>query len=274
MNPSLTSQQAPTQLSIDTELLSIAYEVSGPPDGSPVVLLHGWPDDIRTWDRVLPTLHAAGYRTYAPYLRGYGPTRFRDKSTFRSGQLAALGQDVIDFIDALGLGRAAVVGHDWGARAAYIAACLSPQKLTHCVAISVGWGTNSPDQILAIKQVQNYWYHWYMALPRGEDTVRNDRMAFTRHIWRIWNPNWTISEEEFARTAASFENPDWADIVLHSYRVRWNHAEPDPRYDALEKRLAAEYLNFGADADDPWRRRSLQRSVALRTKGAFFYGSL
>src|SRR5258708_4597339 len=226
--------------SFDTPALSIACELSGPADGRPVVLVHGWSDDARTWDRVLPSLHEAGFRTIVPYLRGCGPTRFHSRETARSGQLAALGQDVIDLADAIGLGNFALVGHDWGARAAYIASVLRPERVTHCVALSVGWGTNDPGQRLALKQVQNYWYHWYMALDRGGALVREDRRNFTRYIWTIWNPRWRIPEEEFAATAASFDNPDWAEVVLHSYRVRWGLAPSYSDCAATEARVAAE----------------------------------
>lgn len=224
-------------IQVDTLTLSIGCEISGPENGPAAILLHGWPDDVRTWDRVLPALHAAGHRTYVPYLRGFGPTRFRDPPLMRSGQFAALGQDVIDLAGAIGLERFAIVGHDWGARAAYIAAILAPARVTCCVALSVGWGTNDPLQHLTLKQAQNYWYHWYMALDRGGELLRNDRLAFTHYIWTIWNLNWRISDTEFATTARSFENPDWADVVLHSYRVRWGLALGDPRYVAIEARL-------------------------------------
>ncbi len=231
---------APDQLRAKTPTLDIAYELSGPEGGAPVVLLHGWPDDGRTWDRILPRLHEAGLRTYVPWLRGYGGTRFLHPDTPRSCHLSALGQDLLDFADAVGLGRFAVVGHDWGARAAYIAACLAPERLTHCAALSVGWGTNDPDQQLSIEQIQNYWYHWLMAVPRGERLIREDRHSFTRHIWDIWNPNWSFTDAEFEETARSFDNPDWADVTLHSYRVRWGHAAPDPAYVALDARLKAD----------------------------------
>jgi len=226
-------------VTVDTTRLSIGCELSGPPDGYPCVLLHGWPDDVRTWDRILPALHAANLRIIAPYLRGVGPTRFRDSGAIRNGQLSALGKDVLDLAEALGLTRFAVVGHDWGARAAYIASCLAgPERISHCAALSVGWGTNDPGQSLSLRQVQNYWYHWYMALERGAALVHNDRRAFTRHIWSIWNPGWEICDAEFERTAASFENPDWADVVLHSYRVRWGLAPTDPALEAIETRLS------------------------------------
>lgn len=219
---------------VETSLLRIAYEVAGPSGGLPVILLHGWPDDVRTWDAVLPSLHQAGYRTYAPWLRGYGATEFLRPDTFRSGQLVALGQDVVEFAAALDLGRHALVGHDWGARAAYIASTLNQPLVSACVALSTGYGTNSPGQALSYRQTQNYWYHWLMATPRGEEAVREDRRAFTRHIWNEWFVAYRPDATEFDRTAVAFNNPAWADIVLHSYRVRWGHAAPDPRYGELE----------------------------------------
>jgi pimeloyl-ACP methyl ester carboxylesterase len=225
-------------ITVESATLAIGCELSGPADGHPAILLHGWPDDIRTWDRILPTLHGARFKAIAPYLRGFGATRFRFPETARSGQLSALGQDLLDLADGLGLEHFAVVGHDWGARAAYIASCIAPGRVTHCVAISVGWGTNDPNQKLSLRQTQNYWYHWYMALDRGAELVRNDRLNFTRYIWTIWNPNWRFSEEEFGVTAASFENPDWPEITLHSYRVRWRLASGDPVYDVVEAALA------------------------------------
>jgi pimeloyl-ACP methyl ester carboxylesterase len=232
MNPNGSS------VTVDTPALSVCCELSGPPDGYPCVLLHGWPDDVRTWDQVLAPLQAANLRIIAPYLRGVGQTRFRDPAAMRNGQLAALGKDVLELAEALGLERFAVVGHDWGARAAYIASCLAgPARISHCAALSVGWGTNDPRQSLSLRQVQNYWYHWYMALERGSDLVRDDRRNFTRHIWSIWNPGWRISDAEFERTAASFDNPDWADVVLHSYRVRWGLAPTDPALEEIEMRL-------------------------------------
>jgi len=222
---------------VDTSLLRVAYEVSGPADGFPLILLHGWPDDVRTWDPALPALHRAGYRTYVPWLRGYGPTRFLRDDTYRSGQLVALGQDVVEFAKALEIGRHALVGHDWGARAAYIASALDEGQVTACVALSVGYGTNHPSQTLSYRQTQNYWYHWFMATARGERHVRDDRRAFTRHIWNEWFVAYRPDDAEFDRTAASFENPDWAAITLHSYRSRWGHADLDPFYVELEARF-------------------------------------
>ena len=222
---------------VDLPLLRVAYEVAGPAGGYPIILLHGWPDDVRTWDRVLPALHEAGYRTYAPWLRGYGATRFTHDRTFRCGQLVALGQDVVDFAAALKLGAHALVGHDWGARAAYIASALDVTNVAACVALSVGYGTNHPSQVLSYRQTQNYWYHWLMATTRGEKLVREDRRAFTRHIWNEWFVAYKPDDAEFDRTAVSFDNPDWAAITLHSYRSRWGHADLDPAYAELEARF-------------------------------------
>ena len=222
---------------VDTPQLRIGYQRSGPADGLPVVLVHGWPDDVRTWDPVLPALHNAGFRTYVPWLRGCGPTRFLRDDTFRSGQLVALGQDLVDFTCALDLGRHALIGHDWGARAAYIASALDSSRIRACVGVSVGYGTNSPQQKLTYVQTQNYWYHWLMATPRGEALVHDDRRAFTRHVWNEWFVAYTPDAAEFERTAAAFDNPDWADVVVHSYCARWNHAAPDPYYADLERRF-------------------------------------
>jgi pimeloyl-ACP methyl ester carboxylesterase len=227
----------PDLVRVATPVLDIAVEISGPRAGSPIVLLHGWPDDVRTWDGVTPVLHAHGFRTIVPYLRGFGPTRFRSDDTPRSGQLAALGQDVLELAAALDLARFAIVGHDWGARAAYIASALAPERVSHAVTLSVGWGTNDPNQALALSQARNYWYHWFMALDRGARAVREERRALTRLLWDTWGPAGWINDAAFTRTAASFDNPDWADVTIHSYRHRWGAADGDPVYASLEKRL-------------------------------------
>jgi len=245
---------------VQTNLLALAYEERGPASGFPVILLHGWPDDVRTWDGVVVHLNNLGFRTIVPYLRGFGPTRFLDEATIRSGQLSALGSDIIEMVQVLGLERFALVGHDWGARAAYIVATEHSERVSHLIAISVGYGTNHPDQLLPIQQIKNYWYHWYFSLPRGSDLVRNARKELCRFMWQTWSPMWQHSEAEYNQTAISFNNPDWADITIHSYRHRWGYAEGDPRYQELERRLSAVplievptlVLHGGADAcNDP-----------------------
>lgn len=223
---------------IDTSLLRIAYEEFNPHGWRTVVLLHGWPDSIRTWSEVAPQLAEAGWRVIVPALRGFLPTRFLSTDTPRTGQLTALGRDLLEFIDALGLERPALVGHDWGARAAAIGCGLRPGVASHLVMLSVGYGTNDPSQALNLTQARNYWYHWYMATPRGERTVHGDRRAFARIMWDTWAPPGWFTEAEFEATAAAFDNDDWPAITLHSYRHRWGHAEGDPRYAADEAAMS------------------------------------
>ena len=215
---------------IDTSLLRVGYEEFNPGATRSVVLLHGWPDSIRSWSALAPRLAEAGWRVIVPALRGFLPTRFLRADTPRSGQLAALGRDLLEFIDALGLRQPALVGHDWGARAAAIACGLRPGVASHLAMLSVGYGTNDPSQDLSLEQARNYWYHWYMATPRGERTVRENRRAFARIMWDTWAPPDWFTEAEFEATARAFDNDDWPDITLHSYRHRWGHADGDPLY--------------------------------------------
>ncbi|MBC7953783.1 MAG: alpha/beta hydrolase [Rhodospirillaceae bacterium] len=224
---------------VGTPALSIGCAISGPEGGRPVFLLHGWPDDSSTWKDILPILHANGWRTFTPYLRGFGPTRFHRPEQRRTGQIAAFAQDLLDLADGLGIERFSVVGHDWGARTAYTAAVLAPERVRACAAMSVGWSGNDPNQPLPLLQTQNYWYQWVMALDRGEHLVRDNGAAFARYMWDIWSPGWRVPDTDFNEVAASLDNPDWADVTLHSYRVRWGHAPADPDYDEAERRIAA-----------------------------------
>lgn len=225
----------------DTSLLRIGYEDWNAGAARTVMLLHGWPDSPRTWRTVAPRLAAAGYRVVVPALRGFAPTRFLGNDTMRSGQLAALGRDLIELIGTLRLNRPSLVGHDWGARAAANACGLTPGIARHLAMISVGYGTNDPNQALSLPQARNYWYHWYMATERGARSVREDRLRFARLMWDTWSPpgappGW-FDDAEFAATAEAFAGADWAEVTLHSYRHRWGHAEGDPRYAADEAAL-------------------------------------
>ena len=222
---------------VETPRLRIGYAEWNAAAPRTVVLLHGWPDSTRCWDAVAPVLGDAGWRVLAPALRGFAPTRFRDEAVPRSGQLAALGRDLLEFIDALGLRTPALVGHDWGARAAANACGLRPGVASHLALLSVGYGTNDPSQPLSLEHARNYWYHWYMATPRGESALRGDRRAFCRFMWDTWAPPGWFDPQEFERTAEAFDTPEWADVVLHSYRHRWGHAPGDPHYDADEAAL-------------------------------------
>ncbi len=217
---------------VDTSLLRIAYDEWNAGAPRTVVLMHGWPDSPRCWSQVAPALADAGWRVLAPALRGFSPTRFLRDDTPRTGQLSALAHDLLEFIDALGLKQPALVGHDWGARAVSIACGLRPGVASHLAMLSVGYGGNNPDQPMGLAQARNYWYHWFMATPRGQRQVREDRQGFARMMWDTWAPEGWYDEAEFQATAQAFDNPDWPEVTLHSYQQRWGHAPDDPRYDA------------------------------------------
>ena len=221
-----------------TEVLEIAYETGGPRDGPPVFLLHGWPDDVRAWRGVAPALHAAGYRTIAPYLRGFGPTRFRSAQTIRDGRGVALAQDVIDLANCLEFKTFFVVGHDWGARVAYTLAALFPERVSRIVAIAIAYQSRGEFHVPDFAQSRRFWYQWFMTLDAGADTVRRDPKGFARVQWDTWSPPGWFDDAEFAETARSFENPDWVAITLHAYRARWLPERLDARYDALQARLS------------------------------------
>ncbi|MEE3664258.1 alpha/beta hydrolase [Brenneria sp. g21c3] len=227
----------PTQHIATTSRLDIAYLELNPHGERSAVLLHGWPDSPASWKTVAPILADAGYRVLAPALRGFAPTRFRDAATPRSGQLSALGRDLLEFIDALGLTRPLLVGHDWGARAAANACGLRDGVASHLVMLSVGYGTNDPNQTIGLQQARNYWYHWLMATPRGARVVREEREAFARQMWDTWAPAGWYTDADFDEAAQAFQGDDWAEVVLHSYRHRWGFVAGDRAYDQDEARL-------------------------------------
>jgi pimeloyl-ACP methyl ester carboxylesterase len=206
-----------------TRDLHVAYLERGPRDGTPVLLVHGFPDDARTWDRLAAVLAADGYRTIAPYVRGFGPTRFAAGAE-RTGEVAALARDVLALADALGIERFHYAGHDWGARAGYAAAALAPQRLRSLTALAVAYGTNHASQTMPIEQTRAYWYQWYFATPRGEAELATNAHALCRALWSYWSPNWRFDDAEYDATAASFANPDFLAVVLSSYRQRWGFA--------------------------------------------------
>lgn len=231
----------PGTLTVRTPTLEIGYEAHGPTGGFPIVLLHGFPDDVRAFDAVAPPLVAAGYRVLVPYLRGYGATRFLDAATPRMAQQAAIGQDLLDFMDALGLAAAGLAGYDWGGRAACIAAILAPERVRALVTVG---GYNVQNALAAPRpaaavQERAYWYQWYFHTERGRLGLERNRREICRLLWEEWSPSWRFDEATFERTAASFDNPDFVPVVIHSYRVRHGNAPGDPRFDAIERGLAA-----------------------------------
>lgn len=227
----------PHHATVTTSTLEIGYLEWNAQGERTAILIHGWPDSPEGWSDVAERLAQAGYRVLCPALRGFGPTRFRYAETPRSGQLASLGRDLLAFMAALGLRHPILVGHDWGARAVANACGLDPAAGSHLIMLSVGYGTNDPQQSISLPQARNYWYHWYMATPRGALTVEQDRHAFTRMMWDSWSPAGWYQEKDFATAAAAFDNPDWASVVLHSYRHRWGFAAGDPAYGEDEARL-------------------------------------
>ena len=203
---------------VQTDALSIAYEDSGDPRGFPIILLHGFPDDVRAFDGVVPPLVKAGYRALVPYLRGYGPTRFRDPAAPRMAEQAAIGQDVIDFADALKLPRFALTGYDWGGRAAAIAAALHPDRVRATVLVS-GYtiqNTITPGPPGSPAAEHRIWYQYYFNTERGRAGLQANRREICRYLWQQWSPSWKFTDDEYNRTAPSFDNPDFVDLVIHS----------------------------------------------------------
>jgi pimeloyl-ACP methyl ester carboxylesterase len=221
--------------------LRVAYAETGPSDGPAVLLLHGWPYDIHSYVEVVPLLAASGYRSIVPYLRGYGATRFLSNETARNGQQSVLAHDAIALLDALEIERAVVAGFDWGARTADVVAALWPERCTALVAVS-GYliGSQAAGRVpLPPNAELQWWYQYYFATERGRAGYEQYRRDFSKLIWQIASPQWRFDDATFDRSAASFDNPDHVDVVVHNYRWRLGLADSDPRYDEVEARLAA-----------------------------------
>lgn len=275
------SNSAPIKM-VQTPVLDIGYEEHGPEDGFPIILLHGFPYDVRSFDGVYLPLAAAGYRVLLPYLRGFGPTRFRDPSAPRMAEQAAIAQDLIDFADALGIDQFAVAGFDWGNRAACIAAILHPQRIRAQVAVD---GYSVQDTITprgpapAILEAR-LWYQWYFLTERGIDGLQSNRHDIIRYLWDSFSPGFEYTDAAYARSAPSFDNPDFVDVVIHSYRHR-NHVASAPgeeRFLEIERRLAqrppievpaivlrGDQSGFGSPSPNPARDQArFTRLVARR----------
>jgi pimeloyl-ACP methyl ester carboxylesterase len=228
---------------IEAGTLSVAYEEHGAAGGRPVVLLHGFPYDVRTYDAVAPALAEAGCRVIVPYLRGYGPTRFLSATTPRSGQQAALGHDLLTLLDALGIGQAVVAGYDWGGRAACIVAALWPERVRGLVS---GGGYNIQDiAAMAVKpqapeRESALWYQYYFHSERGRAGLEQNRRALCRLLWQQWSPTWRFDDATYERSAVSFDNPDFVAVVIQSYRHRFTLAPGDPALEDIERRLATQ----------------------------------
>ena len=227
---------------IHTATLDVAYEESGSADGTPVLLLHGWPYDPRCYDEVVPPLVAAGCRVIVPYLRGFGATRFLSADTLRSGQQAALGNDLRELLDALAVERATLAGYDWGGRAACIVAALWPERVRGLV---TGNGYNIQNIAASVKPVapeqeHRFWYQYYFHTERGRAGLEQKRRALCRYIWQIWSPDWAFDDATYEKSAVSFDNPDFVAVTIQSYRHRFGYAAGDPALEPIEQRLAAQ----------------------------------
>jgi pimeloyl-ACP methyl ester carboxylesterase len=229
--------------SIQADCLNIAYFDTGPEQGDPVILLHGFPYDAHAYGAVAARLSQEGLRCFVPFLRGYGETRFLSSSTMRSGQQAALAADLLAFMDALSIRRAVLGGYDWGGRAACIVTALWPERVKGL--ISCGQGYNIQDIANAWRpappeEEARYWYMYYFNTNRGRAGLTENRHSLCRHIWNLWSPSWRFENATYEATAKSFNNPDFVEIVLHSYRHRFGGIVGDPSYDDIETQLAAQ----------------------------------
>lgn len=221
-------------------VLEVAYHAAGPEDGTPVLLMHGFPYDVHAYAEVAPRLAAQGCRVLVPYLRGFGPTRFVDAATPRSGEQAALGADLLALMDALSIPRAVLAGYDWGGRAACVVAALWPER---CAGLLSFNGYNIQDIARAMtpdtpENERSLWYQYYFHSERGRHGLARDRRAVCRLLWRTWSPTWRFDDAAFERSATAFDNPDFVDVVIHSYRHRFGLVPGDPALADIERRLA------------------------------------
>jgi len=246
---------------VEAGVLSVAYIESGSSRGKPVLLLHGFPYDVHAYDEVAPILASAGCRVITPYLRGFGPTCFRSGSTPRSGQQAVLAHDLLALMDALALPSAVLAGYDWGGRAGCIVAALWPERVRGLVS---GGGYNIQDIPGSIhpQRPENelrYWYQYYFHSERGRAGLAQNRHDFCKLLWRLWSPSWPFDDQTYLRSAASFDNPDFVSVVIHSYRHRFALVPGDPAAEETEQRLAQQpritvpsiVLDGGADGVAP-----------------------
>jgi pimeloyl-ACP methyl ester carboxylesterase len=229
--------------SVAAGVLEIAYRETGPTDGPAVIMLHGFPYDIQAYDVISEQLAAAGLRCIVPYLRGYGATCFLSQDTPRSGEQAALGADLLALMDALAIESAILGGYDWGGRAACIVAALWPGRVRGLISCGAGYniqniaaaGNPAPPE-----EEARYWYQYYFHSARGRTALEQNRRGVCEFIWKIWSPTWAFDKPTFEQTTEAFENPDFVDIVIHSYRHRFGGIAGDPAYAGIETRLAAQ----------------------------------
>jgi pimeloyl-ACP methyl ester carboxylesterase len=226
---------------IDAGVLNIAYYEAGPADGPVVMLMHGFPYDIHSYVDVAPQLAAQGCRVIVPYLRGYGPTRFLDPATPRSGEQAAMGADLMALMDALHIQRAVFAGYDWGGRAACVGAALWPERCIGLVCVNSYLIQDIARAMVPARPEREVplWYQYYFQIERGRAGLAANRRDIARILWTQWSPNWQFDAACFDRTAIGHDNPDYVEVVIHSYRHRYGLADGDPRYADIQQKLSA-----------------------------------
>lgn len=227
-----------------TSDLDIAYLESGDPYGTPAIMLHGFPYDVRSYTHVAPILVDAGLRVIVPFLRGYGPTRFRSKQTLRSGEQAVLGNDLREFMDSLEIDAALLGGYDWGGRAACVVSALWPHRSLGLVSCN-GYNVQNIARanIPTAPEIEHrYWYQYYFHSERGRAGLRKYRYDYCKLLWQLWSPNWQFDDDTYAQSAASFENDDFVDVVIHSYRHRYGLVEGDSKVAPIEQALSRQPL--------------------------------
>lgn len=239
LNAQQTKGSLGTLKQIDAGVLNIGYTEAGSSEGTPVILLHGWPYDIHSYEEVVPMLTAKGYRVITPYLRGFGTTRFLSDKTMRNGQQSAVASDIIALMDALKIDKAIVGGFDWGARTADVMAALWPERVKGLVSVSGYLITNleANKKPLPPAAELGWWYQYYFSTERGEKGYKDNTYDFNKLIWKIASPLWNFDKATYDQTAQSFNNPDHVAIVIHNYRWRLSLAKGETKYDALEKKL-------------------------------------
>ena len=243
--------------------LRVAYEESGNPGGFPVFLMHGFPYDIRAYDKVTNMLLAENCRMIVPYLRGFGKTRFLSSDTIRSGQQAALGNDLIALMDALTIQKAIVGGYDWGGRACCIVSALFPGRIIGLVTMA-GYNIQNiakySEPVAPEIEMLN-WYQYYFHSDRGRLGLTKYRKELCKLLWSHWSPTWKFNTETYEATAISFDNPDFVEVVVHSYRHRYGLAKGDPKFEKIEEALLKQpaikvpaiVLDAEADGVEPFK---------------------
>ncbi|MEN9629801.1 MAG: hypothetical protein RJA10_3029 [Pseudomonadota bacterium] len=259
---------------VSAGVLDVAFHALGPTDGPPVFLMHGFPYDVHAYAEVAPMLAARGCRVVVPYLRGFGRTRFRQADTPRSGEQAALGHDLLQLMDALQVPRAVLAGYDWGGRGACVVAALWPGRCAGLVSFN---SYNIQDIARAMTpdtpaNEHSLWYQYYFHSERGRRGLAQDRRGLCRLLWQLWSPTWHFDDAGFERSAAAFDNPDFVDVVIHSYRHRYGLVPGDPALADIEAALALQpaitvpTLTFDG-ADDGVRPPAPAAQHAHRFKG-------